>query len=110
MNYANIHTVPILPNFLRDKNEMAVDTTGPFDLLKSSAEHFQRRLEPGTSGNHQLGMLLSLKAVVQLVANPFVALIVQKRGFFPPLLFGTLNIIACSLRNHFAYHYLYHSS
>ena len=64
-----------------------------FEFFKSSAEHFQRGYGAGENG--KLGLLLSLKAVVQLAANPLVAIFTQKVGFSPALLVGNI-VFMCS--------------
>ncbi|XP_057373254.1 synaptic vesicular amine transporter-like isoform X2 [Daphnia carinata] len=106
--------VPILPHFVHHD---PVDETGVlpateiqssnetltkaslYNLLKSSAQHFHigRGYQPEVGDNSRLGFLLSLKAIVQLVANPLVAIVIQKKGFSLPLVFGTINLILCSL-------------
>ena len=50
-----------------------------------------------TGENRRLGLLLSLKAVTQLVANPLVAVVSRRRGFGAPLLFGGVNLVASAL-------------
>ncbi|EFX79865.1 hypothetical protein DAPPUDRAFT_22768, partial [Daphnia pulex] len=47
--------------------------------------------------NSRLGFLLSLKAIVQLAANPLIAVVSQRQGFALPLLVGTVNLILCAL-------------
>lgn len=112
--YSSI-TVPILPHFVHQGNAMqetngtldigfqsgneTLTKSGLYNLLKSSAEHFHigRGYQPEVGDNSRLGLLLSLKAIVQLVANPLVAIVIQKKGFALPLLVGTINLILCSL-------------
>lgn len=72
----------------------------PF-VLQSSTVHFHigRGYHPDAGDNSRLGFLLSLKAIVQLAANPLIAIFCRRRGFHSALLFGSLNIIGCTLRN-----------
>lgn len=110
-----LYTVPILPHFVHHEVNVAANETWPavwepdgttsrpsriYSLLKSSAEHFHigRGYQPEVGDNTRLGFLLSLKAVVQLAANPLVAVVTQRRGFALPLLVGSVNISLCSLR------------
>lgn len=110
--------VPILPHFVhhdvedggRNANGTAttvvalgndsVSQSSLYNLLKSSAEliHIGRGYQPDVGDNSRLGFLLSLKAIVQLAANPLVAVVTQRRGFALPLLVGTVNLILCALR------------
>lgn len=87
-------------------NETAVDedesTSVLHSILKSSVQHYHigRGNHPHMGDNTRLGFLLSLKALVQLVANPVVAVVSQRKGLALPLLVGSVNIIFCSLRNY----------
>ena len=66
-------------------------------LLKTSVEHYQRSYQSEHGENSRLGFLLSLKAIVQLVANPLVVMIIRHRGFSGSIIFGTINLILSSL-------------
>ena len=117
--FVDAFTVPILPHFVhrhgdggqdasngtqleiyRSSNESASQSS-LYTLLKSSAEHFHigRGYQPEVGDNSRLGFLLSLKAIVQLMANPLVAVVIQHKGFALPLFVGTANLIFCALRN-----------
>ncbi|KAI9565499.1 hypothetical protein GHT06_009291 [Daphnia sinensis] len=106
--------VPILPHFVHQGHVQETDgisateiqssnetlaKSSLYNLLKSSAQHFHigRGYQPEVGDNSRLGFLLSLKAIVQLVANPLVAIVIQRKGFSLPLLVGTINLILCSL-------------
>ncbi|KAK4018560.1 synaptic vesicular amine transporter [Daphnia magna] len=88
----------ILGNRIQSSNETLAKSS-LYNLLKSSAQHFHigRGYQPEVGDNSRLGFLLSLKAIVQLVANPLVAIVIQRKGFSLPLLVGTINLILCSL-------------
>lgn len=88
----------ILGNRIQSSNETLAKSS-LYHLLKSSAQHFHigRGYQPEVGDNSRLGFLLSLKAIVQLVANPLVAIVIQRKGFSLPLLVGTINLILCSL-------------
>lgn len=47
--------------------------------------------------NASIGMLLGIKAIVQLIFNPIVGSLTTKFGYRLPLLFGTLNLLIASL-------------
>ncbi|KAL0277368.1 UNVERIFIED_CONTAM: hypothetical protein PYX00_004685 [Menopon gallinae] len=49
------------------------------------------------SENGRLGLLLSSKAIVQLLLNPVVGLVTAKIGYHLPLLFGTLILFASAM-------------
>ena len=104
--------VPILPHFVRNEENGQNETTleaiksynnsrhSPlYHFLKLSAEHFQRGIQSSEGENHRLGFLLSLKAIIQLVANPVVVVVAQRKGCMFPLLAGSVNFIVCSIRN-----------
>jgi DHA1 family solute carrier family 18 vesicular amine transporter 1/2 len=113
LNWIHLKSVPILPHFVHHENEQEVnnstlvrsenETSSPqsslYNLLKSSAQHFHigRGYQPEIGDNSRLGFLLSLKAIVQLAANPLVAVVSQRKGFALPLLVGTVNLILCAL-------------
>ena len=106
------YAVPILPHFVHHETDQtaivvvqhpgnqSTSSSGLYNLLKTSAEHFHigRGYQPDIGDNSRLGFLLSLKAIVQLVANPLVAILSQKRGLPLPLILGTVNLIICTLR------------
>ncbi|XP_046447395.1 synaptic vesicular amine transporter-like isoform X2 [Daphnia pulex] len=104
--------VPILPHFVhraengQEENGTLVSpetgnetSSSLYNLLKSSAQHFHigRGYQPEIGDNSRLGFLLSLKAIVQLAANPLIAVVSQRQGFALPLLVGTVNLILCAL-------------
>lgn len=105
--------VPILPHFVHRENGQEENGTliisethnetssqsSLYNLLKSSAQHFHigRGYQPEIGDNSRLGFLLSLKAIVQLAANPLIAVVSQRQGFALPLLVGTVNLILCAL-------------
>lgn len=106
-----LKSVPILPHFVHRENgqeengtlvspETGNETSSSlYNLLKSSAQHFHigRGYQPEIGDNSRLGFLLSLKAIVQLAANPLIAVVSQRQGFALPLLVGTVNLILCAL-------------
>lgn len=47
--------------------------------------------------NASIGMLLGIKAIIQLIFNPIVGSLTTKFGYRLPLLFGTVNLLIASL-------------
>jgi len=91
--------VPILPHYIHHNHQEFSSN----DTLKENDHLFEigrGYYHPDMGDNSRLGLLLSLKAIVQLGANPIVALLCNRlsSGFTFPLIAGTVNIIGCSLR------------
>lgn len=103
-------SVPILPHIVHNEsaqNETFIDNYSNksssviHSIIKSSVQHYHigRGNHPHMGENTRLGFLLSLKAIVQLAANPIVACVTERKGLALPLFVGSVNLIFCSLSN-----------
>ncbi|XP_063705707.1 synaptic vesicular amine transporter [Culicoides brevitarsis] len=116
--------VPILPDYLSNAEKLPASVVyknydmhyvsqvmGETILPAAAAattknSSLNQHIEQGTSNvsmedlndeNASIGMLLGIKAIIQLIFNPIVGGLTTKFGYRLPLLFGTVNLLVASL-------------
>lgn len=109
-----LSTVPILPDYLVHFYSSANFTIPSSVIYKNFDLHYVPKLIGASSGhvpltnvttersvsleseNGSIGILLGLKALVQLICNPIVGNVSLRIGYSLPILFGTLNLLVAS--------------
>ncbi|XP_026479500.1 synaptic vesicular amine transporter [Ctenocephalides felis] len=83
--------VPILPDFLSTKIQK-ISMVNDELLSANSTESFRLQLDYIRLENGSVGLLLSAKAIVQLICNPLVGILTERIGYRLPIFLGMLQL------------------
>lgn len=117
--FSCLFPVPIIPDYLLNvemqenaRQNRLLNFTNPTKTEVTSASSskvihkgfktpIQLEWELMESENGPIGMLLSSKAIIQLIINPFVGHLTGVWGYNLPMFIGTFNLLIAALREYF---------